>query len=160
MLEWTELHIDRGLRLRLTASPDGLRAIEFRPEERDPQGKRNERNGILVETAEQLRAYFDGGLKVFRLTLDLEGTPFQKSVWRELERIPFGRTRSYREIACDIGAPKAVRAVGAANGANPAPIVVPCHRVIGSSGKLVGYGGGLDLKRRLLELEGCAVTLF
>jgi methylated-DNA-[protein]-cysteine S-methyltransferase len=160
MLEWTEVHIDRGLRLRLTASPDGLRMIEFRPEERAPEGRRNDRNSTVLETARQLRAYFDGELKDFRLTLDMVGTPFQKSVWRELERIPYGRTRSYRELACVIGAPKAVRAVGAANGANPIPIVVPCHRVIGSSGKLVGFGGGLELKRRLLELEGAQLRCF
>jgi methylated-DNA-[protein]-cysteine S-methyltransferase len=160
MLEWTELHIDRSLRLRLTASADGLRSIEFRPEEREPSGNRNDRNATLVETVRQLHAYFDGVLQEFRLTLDLVGTPFQKSVWRELEKIPYGRTRSYRELAYEIGAPKATRAVGAANGANPIPIVVPCHRVIGSSGKLVGFGGGLELKRRLLELEGSAVTLF
>jgi methylated-DNA-[protein]-cysteine S-methyltransferase len=160
MLEWTELHIDRNLRLRLTASADGLRMIEFRPAEREAEGRRNDRNAVVLETARQLRAYFDGELKDFQLVLDFEGTQFQKSVWHELEKIPYGRTRSYRELACDIGAPKAIRAVGAANGANPIPIVVPCHRVIGSNGKLVGYGGGLELKRRLLELEGCAVTLF
>jgi O-6-methylguanine DNA methyltransferase len=84
----------------------------------------------------------------------MHGTDFQLRVWRELERIPYGETRSYSQIAAAIGTPQAVRAVGAANGANPIPIVVPCHRVIGAGGKLVGYGGGLPLKRRLLELEG------
>jgi methylated-DNA-[protein]-cysteine S-methyltransferase len=85
--------------------------------------------------------------------LDLAGTGFQQRVWRALLAIPYGETRTYREIATAIEAPTAVRAVGAANGANPLPIIVPCHRVIGSSGKLVGYGGGLPLKKRLLELE-------
>jgi len=93
-------------------------------------------------------------LRRFDLNLDLHGTPFQIGVWRELERIPYGETRSYLQLAEAIGAPKAVRAVGAANGANPIPIVIPCHRVIGASGKLVGYGGGLPLKKRLLALEG------
>ncbi|HMC59321.1 MAG TPA: methylated-DNA--[protein]-cysteine S-methyltransferase [Candidatus Solibacter sp.] len=84
----------------------------------------------------------------------MQGTPFQLRVWRQLGTIPYGETRSYLQIATAIGSPAAVRAVGAANGANPIPIVVPCHRVIGASGKLVGYGGGLPLKKRLLELEG------
>jgi methylated-DNA-[protein]-cysteine S-methyltransferase len=86
----------------------------------------------------------------------MQGTPFQKRVWKELEKIPYGETRSYMQIAVAVGAPKAVRAVGAANGSNPIPIIVPCHRVIGTSGKLTGYGGGLPLKKRLLELEGAA----
>ena len=145
--------------MRLTASEAGIRRIEFHPEEA-PEGVRNDGSSALAPAVRQLRAYFDGQLKEFDLALDLEGTAFQKRVWDELVKIPYGRTRSYRELACDIGAPKAIRAVGAANGSNPAPIVVPCHRVIGSSGKLVGYGGGLELKRRLLELEGCVVTLF
>jgi O-6-methylguanine DNA methyltransferase len=84
----------------------------------------------------------------------MPGTVFQKRVWDELQRIPYGETRSYMQVAVSVGSPQAVRAVGAANGANPVPIVVPCHRVIGSSGKLTGYGGGLPLKKRLLELEG------
>ena len=94
------------------------------------------------------------------MPLDPQGTEFQKRVWRQLETIPFGEIRSYAQVAEAIGAPRAVRAVGAANGANPLPIVVPCHRVIGSSGKLVGYGGGLPLKKRLLDLEGCNMVLF
>jgi O-6-methylguanine DNA methyltransferase len=112
----------------------------------------------LEEAARQLRAYFAGEAREFNLPLDMQGTEFQKRVWRELLAIPYGETRGYGEIAAAMGAPKAVRAVGAANGANPIPIVVPCHRVIGAAGKLVGYGGGLALKRRLLELEN--PTLF
>jgi len=100
-----------------------------------------------------MRAYFAGQLRRFELPLDLAGTEFQKRVWLELTRIPYGETRTYQEMASAIGAPKAVRAVGAANGANPVVIVVPCHRVIGANGKLTGYGGGLPLKRRLLTLE-------
>ena len=100
-----------------------------------------------------MRAYFAGELRRFDLPLDLAGTDFQRRVWLELTRIPYGETRSYQDLARAIGSPKAVRAVGAANGANPVAIVVPCHRVIGAGGKLVGYGGGLPLKRRLLDLE-------
>ncbi|SPF41532.1 Methylated-DNA--protein-cysteine methyltransferase [Candidatus Sulfopaludibacter sp. SbA4] len=118
------------------------------------RGLRNDGNPLLVEAARQLRAYFAGTLREFHLPLDMEGTDFQMRVWRQLETIPYGETRSYAQIAAAIGSPSAVRAVGAANGANPVAIVVPCHRVIGSSGKLVGYGGGLPLKKRLLGLEG------
>jgi len=151
MLERLETEMG-GVRLRLVASASGLRSIEFHPAE-SAAGRVNESNAILVETGRQLRAYFAGGLRDFDLPLDFAGTPFQLRVWRELLKIPYGETRSYSEIAQKIGAPAAVRAVGAANGANPIPIVVPCHRVIGSGGKLVGYGGGLPLKRQLLALE-------
>jgi O-6-methylguanine DNA methyltransferase len=113
---------------------------------------------VLLEAVSQLRAYFAGALREFTLPLDPQGTEFQKRVWRQLETIPYGEIRSYTQVAEAIGAAKAVRAVGAANGANPIPIVVPCHRVIGASGKLVGYGGGLPLKKRLLELEGAAIS--
>ena len=109
---------------------------------------------LLDELARQLRAYFAGALRRFDLPLDPQGSAFQKRVWQHLETIPYGATRSYRQVAESVGTPQAVRAVGAANGANPIPIVIPCHRVIGSSGKLTGYGGGLELKKRLLELEG------
>src|SRR5262245_12774694 len=145
MLHWTELVIDGNLVVLMTASHSGIRKIEF-PPALPPEGEREDQNHILAELGRQLRAYFDGRLRRF----DLQGTEFQKRVWRQLETIPFGETRSYRQIAEGIGAPNAVRAVGAANGANPIPIVVPCHRVIGTSGKLVGYGGGLPLKKRLL----------
>jgi O-6-methylguanine DNA methyltransferase len=113
----------------------------------------------LAEASRQLRAYFARELRRFDLPLDLEGSPFQKRVWAELETIPYGQTRSYRQIAEAIGSPRAVRAVGAANGANPAPIVVPCHRVIGAGGSLVGYGGGLHLKEFLLQLEGIGFNM-
>ncbi len=108
----------------------------------------------LDPVADELNAYFDGALHQFTLPVDLRGTPFQVAVWRGLQLIPYGETRSYAQLAAGIGRPRSIRAVGAANGANPVPIIVPCHRVIGSSGKLVGYGGGLDLKQRLLALEG------
>jgi O-6-methylguanine DNA methyltransferase len=118
------------------------------------QDTRSGKHAIAAEAERQLRAYFAGQLRRFELPLDMRGTEFQLRVWRELENIPYGETRSYTQIAAAINAPQAVRAVGAANGANPIPIIVPCHRVIGSSGKLVGYGGGLPLKKRLLALEG------
>ncbi|MEM1435511.1 MAG: methylated-DNA--[protein]-cysteine S-methyltransferase [Pseudomonadota bacterium] len=106
----------------------------------------------------QLEEYFAGRRRDFDLTLLPQGTDFQKAVWQALTAIPFGETRSYAQIAEQIGRPKAVRAVGAANGANPLPIVVPCHRVIGASGKLTGFGGGLPAKQHLLALEGAGVA--
>jgi methylated-DNA-[protein]-cysteine S-methyltransferase len=154
MPEWTEIQVIDGLCLRMVASDSGVRAIDFHLNWPVEDGIRNDANPLLVETASQLRAYFAGDLRNFDLPLDMRGTEFQLRVWRELEKIPYGETRSYTQVAVAVHSPQAVRAVGAANGANPVPIVVPCHRVIGSSGKLTGYGGGLPLKKRLLELEG------
>ncbi len=108
----------------------------------------------------QLDEYFAGKRTEFDLDLDLHGTPFQRSVWNALTRIPFGETISYRQLAARIGRPTAVRAVGAANGANPVCLVVPCHRVIGADGSLTGFGGGIDVKRSLLTLEGSLQALF
>jgi methylated-DNA-[protein]-cysteine S-methyltransferase len=102
---------------------------------------------------EQLNSYFAGELQTFSVTLAPEGTAFQKRVWNELERIPYGETISYGQLAERIGNPKASRAVGLANGSNPISIIVPCHRVIGANGKLTGYGGGLPIKEKLLGLE-------
>jgi methylated-DNA-[protein]-cysteine S-methyltransferase len=153
MLDCTEVTVVDDLNLRLVASDSGLCAIDFEPW-RPLQDTRPGKHAIAAEAERQLRAYFAGQLRQFDLPLDMRGTDFQLRVWRELEGIPYGETRSYSQIAAAIGAPQAVRAVGAANGANPIPIVVPCHRVIGSGGKLVGYGGGLPLKKRLLALEG------
>ena len=107
----------------------------------------------LADACEQLREYFSGNRQEFDLPLKLDGTEFQISVLKALQEIPYGQTTSYGEIARRIGRPKAVRAVGAANGRNPIPIVVPCHRVIGSTGDLTGFGGGLDTKEALLRLE-------
>jgi methylated-DNA-[protein]-cysteine S-methyltransferase len=126
---------------------------------RDPQPGWIERStGAIEETARQLREYFAGRRREFELPLAPEGTKFQKSVWRELQGIPYGRTISYGELARRVGNPKASRAVGAANGANPIPIVIPCHRVIGANGKLTGFGGGLPIKEKLLDLESQAVN--
>ena len=105
------------------------------------------------EAIDQLQAYFKGTLKDFSLPLDLDGTSFQLKVWKALQKIPYGQTISYAELARWIGKPKAVRAVGGANGRNPIPLVVPCHRVIGSDGSLTGYGSGLPIKSALLEHE-------
>jgi methylated-DNA-[protein]-cysteine S-methyltransferase len=107
----------------------------------------------FAEAEEQLRAYFDGELREFTLELRLHGTPFQRSVWEQLTRIPYGETRTYGQLADALGNPQASRAVGLANGKNPVGIIVPCHRVVGADGSLTGYGGGLDRKQRLLDLE-------
>jgi len=152
MLEWTESQVSDELTLHLAATNVGIRFIQF-ARNQPPPGDRNDENALLADAISQLRAYFRSELRVFQIPLDMHGTPFQLRVWHELETIPYGETRSYAQVAEAIGAPRAVRAVGAANGANPVAIVVPCHRVIGSGGKLTGYGGGLPLKKRLLELE-------
>ena len=156
-LESADAEVADGLTMRISVSAGGLRAIHF-----DATGAVADaapHNPLLAEAIAQLRAYFAGRLREFQLPLDLAGTEFQVLVWRELLTIPYGETRSYSAVAQAIGRPAAVRAVGAANGANPIPIVVPCHRVIGADRKLVGYGGGLPLKKRLLELEGFGETL-
>ncbi|MFF7593750.1 methylated-DNA--[protein]-cysteine S-methyltransferase [Streptomyces mirabilis] len=105
------------------------------------------------EVTHQLKAYFEGELKEFTLELRMSGTPFQRSVWDQLRRIPYGETRSYGELAEALGNAGASRAVGLANGKNPIGIIVPCHRVVGANGSLTGYGGGLDRKQRLLDFE-------
>ncbi|TQJ56671.1 MULTISPECIES: methylated-DNA--[protein]-cysteine S-methyltransferase [Streptomyces] len=109
---------------------------------------------LFGDAEEQLKAYFAGELREFSLELRLHGTPFQRSVWDGLRKIPYGETRTYGELAEALGNPTASRAVGLANGRNPIGIIVPCHRVIGAGGGLTGYGGGLDRKRRLLDFEG------
>jgi O-6-methylguanine DNA methyltransferase len=120
----------------------------------EPQARPGQNTAALNDLAEQLTAYLEGDLRTFALALDLRGTPFQMAVWRALQQIGYGELRSYGEVAGAIGRPSAVRAVGAANGANPVPIIVPCHRVIGSNGLLTGYGGGMELKAWLLRREG------
>lgn len=108
---------------------------------------------VLLEAERQLKEYFAGKRRSFSVPLDMRGTRFQKSVWQALLAIPFGQTRSYGQLAKQLGNPEAARAVGAANGKNPISIIVPCHRVIGSSGKLTGFAGGLETKERLLNME-------
>lgn len=111
-------------------------------------------NPIVADAFNQLREYFDRKRNSFDLPLEIIGTDFQKKVWNELLKIPYGETISYNQLAIKLGDKKSIRAAASANGANPLPIVIPCHRVIGSDGSLVGYGGGLDVKKKLLELEG------
>lgn len=108
---------------------------------------------LLRQAAAELAAYFAGRLRAFTVPLAPKGTPFQQKVWKVLREIPYGETRSYKELAIAVGNEKACRAVGMANNRNPLPIFIPCHRVVGSDGKLVGYAGGLDVKTYLLELE-------
>lgn len=108
---------------------------------------------LNLQAVEQLKEYFEGKRKVFTVSLLLKGTPFQVSVWEALQQIPFGETRSYRDIAEEIGNPNSYRAVGLANNKNPISIIIPCHRVIGANGDMVGYGGGLNKKKGLLDLE-------
>ncbi|MFC4075861.1 methylated-DNA--[protein]-cysteine S-methyltransferase [Salinithrix halophila] len=118
---------------------------------------RSERNDTaLAPYVRQLQEYFEGKRRRFDISVDLYGTSFQKLVWQQLQAIPYGELRSYKDVATAMGAPKAVRAVGGANNKNPVSIIVPCHRVIGSNGSLVGYGGGLAIKEYLLDLEGAA----
>ena len=144
-------------RLKLVASDKGLAAIlwEHDSPERVPLNDLVEdpNHPILLETERQLKQYLIGNRQQFSIPLDIRGTAFQKDVWQALLRIPFGETRTYGELARQLGKPEASRAVGAANGRNPLSIVVPCHRVIGASGKLTGFAGGLEAKAHLLDLE-------
>jgi methylated-DNA-[protein]-cysteine S-methyltransferase len=143
--------------LKLIGSDRGLAAILWKKQKASRVAVRttveDPDHPVLVETQRQLTEYFAGKRKRFDLKLDFVGTDFQKSVWAELLKIPFGETRTYGQIAKQLGNENATRAVGAANGRNPIPIVAPCHRVIGASGSLVGFGGGLERKARLLDLE-------
>jgi len=142
--------------LMLAADSHGLRHIEFRDNRHpaDTGDWHGGDNAILQATEAQLGEYFAGTRTTFDLPMAPRGTDFQVSVWRELARIPFGTTISYAQLAVRMGNANAMRAVGAANGRNPLPIVLPCHRVIGADGALVGFGGGLPVKEFLLRLEG------
>jgi methylated-DNA-[protein]-cysteine S-methyltransferase len=143
--------------LKLVGSEVGLAAILWANE--SPKRVRlnivreDKTHPVLIEVERQLGEYFRGKRKAFDLKLNFVGTPFQNKVWEALLRIPYGQTRSYGEIARELGNPKAVRAVGAANGKNPIAIIAPCHRVIGASGALTGFAGGLKAKEHLLDLE-------
>ena len=151
-------HIDSPIgRLLIAVDDDGIRAVEF-PENRHPVRREGEwREGdhpLLDEAARQLGEYFAGERRGFDLPLAPRGTEFQRKVWLALRGIPFGQTWSYAQLAKSIDNMQAMRAVGAANGRNPIPIIVPCHRVIGANGTLTGFGGGLPTKEFLLRLEG------
>ena len=148
--------------LLLAGDSEALHVLAFgvgsRPREIDADWMPDTK-GVLKDVRRQLDQYFAGRLHHFTTRLAFNGTPFQNAVWRELTRIPYGETISYLDLAKRIQNPKAVRAVGMANGANPIAIIVPCHRVIGSNGSLTGFGGGLPTKRALLELEKGQRTL-
>ena len=152
-----QLHVHGKPRRAVAAGgdDDGLRLVGFAEGKgaREPESDWRYHTEPLQKAVGQLEAYFAGNLRSFDLPLNLQGTPFQLVVWRALQDIPYGQTISYGELAGRIGNPKASRAVGLANGSNPIPIIVPCHRVIGSNGKLTGYGGGLCHKETLLALE-------
>ena len=145
--------------LRLVSSEAGLTHIEFEGQHRSDGAAHNDSDLYLQNCAAQLREYFAGTRRHFELQLAPSGTEFQQQVWDALSMIPYGEVRSYADIARNIKRDKAVRAVGAANGRNPLPIVVPCHRVIGSDGSLAGFAGGLEAKTLLLRLEGALQSL-
>ncbi|WP_232698810.1 methylated-DNA--[protein]-cysteine S-methyltransferase [Brevibacillus daliensis] len=152
--------------LTIVTSQKGLCLVEFGKDESNMQAIRKycQKWGHTLEEEpaleahkelhQQITQFFEGKQKIFDIQLDLKGTPFQCKVWNALLQIPYGETRSYKQVAEAIGSEKAVRAVGGANNKNPVPIIVPCHRVIGAGGSLVGYGGGLSIKEHLLGLEG------
>ncbi|WP_252314491.1 methylated-DNA--[protein]-cysteine S-methyltransferase [Sinobaca sp. H24] len=165
MLYYTEVTSPIGP-LTLFSSHKGLMAVKFANAEeavplfniwalkvRGADFELEESASALKEAMKQLNEYFNGERKDFSITYDLEGTPFQKAVWEALIDVPYGKTASYKEIAASAGSEKAVRAVGNANNKNPIPIMIPCHRIIGSNGALVGYGGGMNKKIYLLEME-------
>ena len=167
---WTTVEPAPGWTIHLAATADALSCLSLNLSAVEFTGSltggaefmQAGNHPVLAEAAKQLAAYFAGRLRRFDIPLDLRGTPFQRRVWAELIRIPYGETRSYGELARAIGNPNASRAVGASNGRNPVAIIVPCHRVIGSDGGLCGFGGGLEYKQRLLALEreGVMPSLF
>ena len=152
---WTQVPSPIGP-IRLTARGDTLSGVFMTKHKYGSEGFPEEergRSGLLDEAARQLTAYFEGTLRDFQLPLAPEGSEFQRQVWNELLRIPFAETISYLALAKRVGDARHVRAVGTANGRNPISIIIPCHRVVGSDGSLVGYGGGLERKRWLLDHE-------
>jgi len=163
---WDQMHIplfgddpiylaatDRGL-CRITWPNESFETIRSWVDKRMPDASLIRDPGRLSEYVRQLEAYLDGRLRTFDVPVDLRGTPFQLAVWQALAEIPYGAVRSYSDIAERVGRPSAVRAVGMANGSNPVPIVIPCHRVIGKNTALTGFRGGLRTKEALLRLEG------
>ncbi|WP_282014548.1 methylated-DNA--[protein]-cysteine S-methyltransferase [Marinifilum flexuosum] len=142
--------------LLLLASDKGLKKILFEDQFKafEISSTWEQSTEKLSQAKEQLLAYFNSNLVQFELQLDPDGTVFQKQIWKQLEEIPFGETKSYQDIANAIEKPNACRAIGMANSKNPIPIIIPCHRVIGKNGKLTGYAGGLDIKAKLLQIEG------
>lgn len=153
MLYYVELETIVG-QVYIIADEDAIVEIQFAQEHKSLGDAKQQETPLLHEAKRQLEEYFAGQRASFSLPLNPQGTEFQKKVWQQLEAIPYGEIRSYGQIAAAVGNPKACRAVGGANHNNPIAIVIPCHRVIGANGKLTGYGGGLDIKEKLLKLEG------
>lgn len=156
MVSYTYMNSNVG-KLLLAADANGLQLVQFEqtryPQQITDAWQEDAQHPVLKEARSQLDAYFEGKRRYFDLPLSLQGTAFQNRVWQALQDIPYGDTLSYTELANAIGAPKAIRAVGAANGRNRIPIIIPCHRVIGSNGRLTGFAGGLENKALLLSLE-------
>jgi methylated-DNA-[protein]-cysteine S-methyltransferase len=154
---YTSFKID-NIHFTIISSSNGIREIIFNVGKENPNLSNtvhlNPEDPKMFNVYPQLKEYFCGERKQFDLPLEIEGTEFQKRVWNELLKIPYGRTISYKELSVRLGDEKVIRAAASANGANPLPIVIPCHRVIGSDGSLIGYGGGLEIKEKLLVLEG------
>ena len=147
-----------GIKIAVLVSSRGIKKIFLNPtkviSELSSATKLRNDDPYLFDIFNQLKEYFAGTRKEFDVPLDIEGTEFQKEVWQELQNIPYGKTISYKTLSEKLGDVKAIRAVGKANGQNPIPIIIPCHRVIGADGSLIGYAGGLDIKEKLLHLEG------
>lgn len=142
--------------MKIYASEQGVTQIDFLEQE---ESEETTDDPILLQVISELHEYFAGARKDFDVAIDLQiGTTFQREAWERLRAIPYGTTISYGEQAATMGRPKAVRAVGGANGKNPIPVIIPCHRVLSSQGKLHGFSGGLDLKRYLLNVEGLSVS--
>lgn len=156
MRYYTELPTMAGL-LRIVEENDAILQIQFEQEQKTVGDAALQDTPLLLEAKRQLEEYFAGLRAGFSLPLNPQGTAFQKKVWQQLEAIPYGQTRTYGQIAAAVGQPTASRAVGGANHNNHIAIVIPCHRVIGANGKLTGYAGGLDIKEKLLRLEGVEV---
>ena len=153
MVRWTRIDPAEGITLHIAGSEAGISRISFSGD-MPADWTRSDTDPLLKEAARQLTSYFHRDLRQFDLPLDLQGTAFQQKVWKGLLGIPYGKVICYAELAERIGSPKAFRAVGGANGRNPVPIVVPCHRVINADGGIGGFSSGLDYKWRLLEIEG------
>jgi methylated-DNA-[protein]-cysteine S-methyltransferase len=151
---WTVCSPAPDTTLTIAADERALRYISFGAEPADEAWSREDSHPLLREAVRQLQFYFEGKLRDFDLPLHMEGTPFQRRVWNTLLKIPYGETITYAQLAARVDSPRGFRAVGAANGQNPLPIVVPCHRVINTGGGLGGFSCGLAYKRRLLDLEG------
>jgi len=157
---WTSAAFPYDIALFLASDGEALVRASFEavpetpPQDWPHEWTRDPRDPVLTQAVEQLHQYFARQREEFTVPLSPSGTPFQLRVWQALREIPYGHTRTYMDLARSLGQPGAVRAVGAANGRNPVPIFIPCHRVIGSDGGLTGYGGGLEVKLALLRLEG------